>query len=160
MRTRKSSDTHNMETPTLETPSVETVKPIILGKFGGAFSNFQISCFWDLKAAKLSAEVAHKIAFDYGSDIGNAFKSGDAELTSKVAKAKKDGSAKSKIAGGGSTRTSRTMSVYRAVQQIDSLYTEGLLASRELNVDTLTKQLREYIAECEEWAKDKTFTQG
>lgn len=147
---------------TIETPSAEQVSPkaIILGKFGGAFSNFQVSCFHDLKLAGFSAEVAHKVAFDYGSDLGNAFKAGDASLTSKVKKAKDGGESRITIAGGGSVMTSRTMSLYRVCQVTESLYKEKLVHTREIEQTLLAKTIREYIAECEQWAADKTFAQG
>lgn len=133
-------------------------KAIKLGEFHGAFARFQTSCYYDLIAAGLTEQTSHKIAGDYGSDIGNAIRNAaDDGLTSKIGKAKKNGDTRISISGGGLTKTSRTMSIYRVAQQLDNLYREGLLASRKLDTETLSKVLREYLDECSEWCAVQTF---
>ena len=82
------------ETNTLPTSANEqaTNKPVVIrcGDFSGAFSRFQVACYGDLKLAGFSAEVSHKVAFDYGSDIGNAIRNAsDDGLASKIGKAKR-----------------------------------------------------------------------
>lgn len=139
------------------TPETTTSKAIVLGRFNGAFAQFQVSCFFDLKAAGLEAKIAHKCAFDYGSDIGNAIRNADDSLATKIGKAKKNGDSRISLSGGGMTRTSRTMSLYRVAQQLDGLYSEGLLKSRHLEVDTLSKPLREYLTDCETWVSEHEF---
>ena len=101
------------ETNTLPTSANEQTKPVVIrcGDFSGAFSRFQVACFGDLRLAGFSAEVSHKVAFDYGSDIGNAIRNAtDDGLASKIGKAKKDGESRITINGGGTTKTSRLLS--------------------------------------------------
>lgn len=146
-----------MQTTQVIDKTVE-IKPIKLGEFHGAFSRFQTSCYYDLIAAGLTKQTSHKIAGDYGSDIGNAIRNAsDDGLTSKIGKAKKNGDSRISISGGGMTRTSRTMSIYRVAQQLDNLYMEGLLASRKIDDERLSKVLREYLAECDEWVQTQKF---
>ena len=148
------------ETNTLPTSANEQAKPVVIrcGDFSGAFSRFQVACFGDLRLAGFSAEVSHKVAFDYGSDIGNAIRNAtDDGLASKIGKAKKDGESRITISGGGTTKTSRAMSVYRTVQQVDGLFREGLIASRKLTTEQLAENLQEYIEDCETWASEREF---
>lgn len=134
----------------------EAKKTVVLGKFNGALGGFQASAFLDLKAGGFEPEVAHKIAFDYGSDLGNAIRNaGDDGLASKVAKAKKGGDSRISVSGGGSTKTSRSMSVIRLCQQLDNLYKENLLPSRK--VEAMSETLTEYITDCEAWASEQEF---
>ena len=148
------------ETNTLPTSATEQAKPVVIrcGDFSGAFSRFQVACFGDLRLAGFSAEVSHKVAFDYGSDIGNAIRNAtDDGLASKIGKAKKDGESRITISGGGTTKTSRAMSLYRLVQQVDSLFREGLINSRKLTTEQLAENLQEYIEDCETWASEREF---
>jgi hypothetical protein len=137
---------------------VSTQKQIVIGRFNGAFARFQQSCYNDMLLAGFGKEVSHKIASDYASDIGNALRvDGDATLASKIGKAKKDGDSRITISGGGVTKTSRTMSLYRVVQQCDNLYNEGLLATRKVSRDLLSKVLIEYLEVCDAWIEKQTF---
>jgi hypothetical protein len=134
-----------------------TIKAIVIGKFPGAFGKFQDAAFVDLKACGMDERIAHKVAQDYGSDIGNAMRNGT-DFGTKVSKAKKDGESRINLSGKGETQTSRTMSIIRVCQVIDGLYSkEGLLKSREVAFDSLNKSLREYLSECEDWTKAQTF---
>ena len=152
-----------VEQNTLPTSANEqaTNKPVVIrcGDFSGAFSRFQVACYGDLKLAGFSAEVSHKVAFDYGSDIGNAIRNAtDDGLASKIGKAKKDGESRITISGGGTTKTSRAMSLYRLVQQVDSLFREGLINSRRIDgKDMLSDNLSDYVADCETWASEREF---
>lgn len=143
-------------TTTVETAKPEVVKEIILGKFPGAFGQFQGAAFTDLKAAGMDAKVAHKVAQDYGSDIGNAMRNGT-EFGTKVAKAKKTGDARISLNGKGETQTSRTMSIIRLCQQTENLYNEGLVKSRHVDFDNMTKTLIEYFESCEQWVETVKF---
>jgi dsRNA-specific ribonuclease len=137
--------------------AIAATKSVILGKFPGAFGGFQETSFNDLRYAGVNEHVAHKIAFDYGSDLGNAIRNAkDAALASKVGKAKSNGEARISLSGGGITKTSRAMSVIRLAQQLDMLYTEKLIKSREIDLSNLRDgegSLGEYLTECDEWAK-------
>lgn len=146
-----------MNTNTNTVATVEAPKAIILGRFPGAFGKFQDAAFVDLKACGLKPEIAHKVAQDYGADIGNAMRNGT-DFGTKVSKAKKDGESRINLSGKGETQTSRTMSIIRVCQVIDGLYSkEGLLKSRDVDFESLNKSLREYLSECETWAKAQTF---
>ena len=148
-----------MNTTTPET-TVES-KAIILGKFKGAFGNFQASAFYDLKASGLKETICHKIAFDFGSDLGNAIRNAkDDSLGVKVAKAKQNGDARITLSGGGATKTSRAMSLLRLAQQLDSLYKEKLVKSRHIDVDNVPVgegSLSEYLTECDKWANSQEW---
>lgn len=141
-------------TTTEQTPQTK----IILGKFPGFLGGFQSSAFIDLKAAGFDQETAHKIALDYGADLGNAIRNaGDAGLTSKIAKAKKSGESRITLGGGGATTTSRCMSVIRLCQQQEGLYKEDLVKSRKVDLDTLSTNLREYVDICDLWVEKNEF---
>ena len=142
---------------------VAASKAIVIGKFPGAFGNFQSSAFYDLKAAGLKEVICHKVAFDYGSDLGNAIRNAkDDGLSSKVAKAKTNGDARISISGGGVTKTSRAMSLIRLAQQLDGLYKEKLVKSRHIDEENLTTgegSLSEYLQECDEWATAQNWAE-
>lgn len=136
----------------------EEIVKIRLGEFRGAFGGFQSSAFIDLKAAGLEPKIAHKIAFDYGSDVGNAIRNaGDDGLATKVAKAKKGGESRISLSGGGSTMTSRSMSLIRLAQLLAGMKKETLIASAEIDEDNLPQKFTEYLSECAEWADAQTF---
>lgn len=144
--------------PTIEHTQTEPVKTVILGKFQGAFGGFQQSAFVDLKAAGFTPEVAHKVAFDYGSDIGNAIRNAkDDSLATKVAKAKKGGESRITLSGGGSVQTSRAMSLIRLCQQLANLKKEALINTLQVDEDRLDKNLVEYLDDCQTWASEQTF---
>lgn len=140
---------------------VTAKKPIILGKFPGAFGNFQAAAFTDLKAAGFDARLAHKIALDYGSDIGNAMRNGTSkgnDFGTKIAKAKQSGDARVTIGGRGDTQMSNTMALLRVVQVTSSLcLNEKLITSYEINRDTLKSEVKIYLKECEETIADWTW---
>ncbi len=136
-------------------------KPIKLGEFNGAFGKFQYSAFGDLKRAGFAPEVSHKVAMDYGSNIGDAMKNGDDEsFRNKIGKAKDTGESSIKISASGLTLTSRAMSVLRAVQVIEGLHKEGLLASRKVSTDSLGEKplkLQDYVSDCAKWASEQVW---
>lgn len=134
-------------------PTVKT-DAIILGKFNGAFCQFQLNAFYTMRHGGINSKVAHKIALDYGSDFGRLMAS-NADFASKVGKAKKNGESKLTISGGGYLQTSRAMSVVRVCQQIGNLYQEGLLEDVEL--PELSSTLTEYLTECEKWATSQNW---
>lgn len=140
---------------TTPTNIVEAAKTVILGQFNGAFARFQVAAFGDLQRAGLNPAVAHKVAFDYGSDIGNALKTADgkSKFATTVAKAKENKSSLKISANAKGVNNSRTMSLVRAAQQMSDLFDENLFASRQL--PTLSKELAEYVKECQQWADEQ-----
>ena len=147
---------------TVETTQTTTqVRPIVLGEFHGAFSRFQTTAYGDLKRAGIASEVSHKVASDFGADIGNAIRNAeDDSLTAKVGKAKKDGEARIRLSGSGITRTKGSMSLIRLVQVTDGLFDETLVSTRKVDTSNLGKSLTAYFNECVEWAKSQTFTEA
>ena len=138
----------------METATQTEVKSVIAGKFNGSLSRFQLGAFNDLIWCKVDRGTAHKIASDFGSDLGRLM-STDAEFAAKVSKADKNGNSKIALSGGGKVGTTRTMSIVRLSQQMYNLYKEGLISDREL--PRMTSSLTEYFNECEEWAKEQTW---
>lgn len=61
---------------------------IVFGVFNGSLAGFATSAYGDMVQFGLKREVAHQVALDYMSDLGNAMRS-DSELNAKVGKAKK-----------------------------------------------------------------------
>jgi hypothetical protein len=133
-------------TPAIETPAKPTMEA---GRFNGTFKTWQQEAFGDLRRAGLSMEVAHKVAQDFGSDMGRLI-STDASAKAKVGKANGDGLAAFSASLKGKVTTSRSMSTIRVCQQIAALYKEGLLETRI--APPLSKILAEYQTECAEWA--------
>lgn len=121
---------------TQATQTQEVAKVIILGKFNGAFANFQIAAFNDLKVAGLEASVSHLIATDYGSDLGNAMRNGT-DFGSKVAKAKKNGESRISITGKGETKMSNAMLLIRYTQLVSAMRKESIVDSYECDWDAL-----------------------
>lgn len=141
----------------MSTTATQT-QAVIIGQFNGAFSRFQVAAYGDLKRAGLQPHIAHKIAFDYGSDIGSALVSNTdkkSTFATAVAKAKENKATLKISASMRNTNNSRTMSVVRACQQIADLFDENLFATRQL--PQLSKELQEYVDECASWAKDREF---
>ncbi len=148
--------------PTLETlpetATPQTKTPIKLGEFHGAFAKFQTCAYGELNRAGLPAEVSHKVANDFGSNIGDALRNAsDSDIAAKVAKAKSNGQSQIKIGAKGFATTSYAMSLIRVVQVIDGLYSEGLLNSRALDTSSLVKQLGEYVAKSKVWASEQVW---
>ena len=146
-----------MDTTTTETP---TVKPTIkLAYFNGAFSKFQSSAYGELVRAGLSKQAAHKVANDFGSNIGDAMKNADSNkgIATSVGKAKKEGESRIKISGSGMTTTSYAMSLIRVVQTVDGLFEEGLLDTREVAISSLSDNLQHYVANCNRWADEQNW---
>ena len=131
-----------------ETQTNTEKRKVIIGKFNGAFSGFQIRAFNDLKYAGFDELVAHHIAADFAADMGNAMAKGD-EMAAKINKAKKDGDSIIKIGGKGLTKMSNTMSLLRVVQIIADLKSEKLVDSYKIDKANLAEPIREYIAKCE-----------
>jgi hypothetical protein len=142
-----------METQT--TPA-KTIVAIVAGKFTGMLANFQVAAFGSLRKVGFSKEVAHKIASDYSSDLGNAMRSND-EFAAKVGKAKKDGDSVIKLSGKGSTLMTNAMGAIRVAQVIESLDKEGLLCSAKLQPGDFAENIGDYIADCEQWATEQTW---
>lgn len=138
----------------METTSTQVTREIIVGKFAGAFSRFQLGAFNDLIWCQVPRRVAHKIATDFGSDFGRLMAT-DAEFAAKVGKADKNGNSKLTVSGGGKISTSRTMSIVRVSQQIYNLNKEGLIVAREL--PQLSKTLAEYYQECVDWVETQNW---
>lgn len=149
----------NTSNETIAQSNNSTKVVIRTGEFSGAFAKFQVSAYYDLKRAGFDTTVAHKVAFDFGSDIGNAIRNADDDaLAAKVGKAKKDGSGSITLSGGGATTTSRTMSIIRLCQQTYNLHKEGLLKSCKVEMDNLSQNLTEYVEKCELWASEQEFS--
>ena len=127
-----------------------TDKAIKVGQFNGALCRFQVSAFGSFRRAGFSPEVSHKMAFDFGSDLGNLMAT-DADMNAKVSKCKKDGTSEISLTGKSNVITSRTMSVLRVCQVIDSLCSKEKLLSKRL-IPELSENLREYVSDCEKWA--------
>ena len=135
---------------TIETPAVTPAPKttLVLGKFKGAFGNFQAAAFTDLKAAGFEPLTAHLIADDYGADIGNAMRAGD-DFGTKIAKAKKDGDSRISISGRGSVTMSNTMALLRVCQVTSGLVKEKLLKSHKVSRESLSDEVQSYIARVE-----------
>lgn len=134
-----------MSTTITENPQT---KVTVIGRFNGAFSQFQATAFTDLKAAGLTANVAHCIADDYGSDIGNAVRNGD-DFGSKISKAKKDGEARISMSGKGNATMSNTMALLRVAQVTSSLVREKLLKSHKVDLSKCSDDIQDYVTRTE-----------
>lgn len=132
----------------IATAENSTVKVTVIGRFSGAFSQFQSAAFTDLKAAGLNANIAHCIADDYGADIGNAVRNGD-DFGSKISKAKKDGEARISMSGKGNATMSNTMALLRVCQMTSSLVKEKLLKSHKVDLSKTSDDIQDYIARVE-----------
>jgi hypothetical protein len=146
---------------TVQTPNAPTtpeVKVVVIrpGQFAGALSRFQVSAFGDLFHGGFSKQVSHKIASDFGSDLGRLM-STDSEFASKIGKANKDGESRIKLSGGGKIKSSYAMSIIRTCQVVDGLYMEGLIESRKVPI--MTEKLADYVKDCETWAAGQTWEQ-
>lgn len=139
-------------------PQTSEVSPkameIVAGHFSGMLGSFQLNAFNTMIACEVSRRIAHKIATDYGSDIGRMMRTSD-ELSSKVAKANKLGESKLSIKGSGKLLTTYSMSFVRVCQQMHELHKEGLIATKEL--PELSKDLRIYAEESEAWTLTQTW---
>ena len=129
---------------TIDTLKTAPATTVIIGKFNGAFSQFQATAFTDLKAAGFAENVAHEIASDYGSDIGNAVRNGD-DFGSKIANAKQDGTARISISGKGNAIMSNTMALLRVCQVQSSLKAEKLVNTHKIDTNTLCDDVQSYI---------------
>jgi len=100
------------------------------GVFAGAFGSYARNWYYDLTAFGMPAEKAHKIASDAMSDLGNAMRSGNADVSAKISKAKRDGTSEFKF-GGKSDRAYLTsaMSIIRVAQTLASLKAEKLIVN-------------------------------
>lgn len=127
-----------------------------VGFFSGMLKNFQNVVFRDLKAAGFSAQVSHKIALDYASQLGNAM-ANDETIRHKVSKANKDGIAKLSGAFYGKFIMHNSMAIIRIVQAVSELRVEGLLQSYTVNTDDLVLRLQEYLADCQTWVDEQTW---
>lgn len=103
---------------------------IVFGEFSGAFGSYARNWYYDLTAFGMSPEKAHAVAADAMSDLGNAMRSGNADVSAKISKAKKDGTSEFKF-GGKSDRAYLTsaMSIIRVAQTLAALKAEKLLVN-------------------------------
>ena len=120
---------------------------IHLGQYKGAFCKLQTSAYGDLVQGGLEKPIAHKVAMDYGSDIGRACAT-DGTFRTKV-NAAKEGKGRLQFKGSSMVQFTNTMAVIRVAQVIATLADESLVASREL--PPLNKELVEYLTKCAEW---------
>jgi hypothetical protein len=127
-----------------------------LGQFSGMLAKIQTSAYGDLVRAGIEKPIAHKVAFDYASDLGNAMKA-DGKFASQVGKAREGRSTLKLTAAAKSVTVSRTMSIIRAAQQTADLFDEGLFKTRQM--PTLSDNLAEYLADCQEWTQGKSFVE-
>lgn len=132
------------------------VKAIIIGMFGGMLSGFQKVVFRDLKAAGFETKVAHKIAIDYGSQLGLAMKN-DENIKTKVGKANSDGEARMSASFHDKLKMHDAMALYRVVQTVDGLVKEQLVNDYTIDGLNLTSRLKYYISQCEQWALAQTW---
>lgn len=132
-----------------------TDKAIKVGQFNGALCRFQVSAFGSFRRAGFSPEVSHKMAFDFGSDLGNLMAT-DAELSAKVSKCKKDERSEITLSGKGSVATSKCMSILRVCQVVDGLCSKEKLLAKRL-IPELSENLREYITKCEAWCVEQDW---
>lgn len=145
---------------TQDSAPVKERKPIRCGDFQGAFGKFQLSAFGELNRAGFPREVSHKVAMDYGSNIGDAMRNGnDESFRNKVGKAKKDGQSSIRISASGMTLTSRAMSLIRVCQVIDGLYEEHLLDTRKIVQDNLSESLTQYVSDSAKWASEQIWAE-
>lgn len=134
---------------------------IELGRLTGSFGRFQFSAYGDLKRVGIDAKVAHKVAFDYGADIGNALKNAnDDKLKTQVGKASKDGNGSIKLSASGYAAMSPAMKLIRIAQVLFSLKAEELVTDCTLDMSTLSKSIKQYVESCEEWASKREFVES
>jgi len=140
------------------TTTAEVVKAAVkVGWFAGALSGFQRVVFRDLCYAGFDKQIAHKVSMDYGSQLGSAMRNDD-NIKTAVGKATKAGLAKMSGAFHDKLIMHNSMAVYRVVQTISDLYQkEKLLKSYEINLDTLSDRLQDYLSECKVWASEQTW---
>jgi hypothetical protein len=145
----------------IESAEVKIVK-IWCGEFNGAFKNFANACYNDLKFYGLPKEVAHKVASDFMSSLGDAM-SQDSDLSAKVSKAKKEGESRFNLSGkSGYVKQSYAMSIARIAQELDKIRVEKLFCkpvSMEFLVKNgfLSKELMAYLEKSEQWAAAQTW---
>ena len=131
-----------------KTPTVK-VEGIKAGLFNGLLKNWQQTAWTDMVHAGIDKRLAHKIASDYGADLGRAMVA-DGKFKSKIGKLDDDGQRKIRMAAAPKAiATSNPMSIVYVVQTMDTLFVEELLASRKL--PALSIGLQEYLAEQQEW---------
>jgi hypothetical protein len=120
---------------------------VTFGEFSGAFGSYARNWYYDLTAFGMPKEQAHKVACDAMSDLGNAMRSGNADVSAKISKAKKDGTSEFKF-GGKSDRAYQTasMAIIRVAQTLASLKAEKLI----VNCDVL--QHMEYTSSIASYA--------
>lgn len=138
-------------------PVANEVQVTIIGRFVGAFSQFQAAAFTDLKAAGIEPNIAHCIANDYGSDIGNAVRNGD-DFGSKISKAKKDGEARISMTGKGNATMSNTMALLRVCQVTSGMVKEKLLKSHKVDLSRTSDDIQDYISRVEKRASEMKFS--
>lgn len=133
-------------------------KAIKLGLFPGAFGGFQ-RAFWHLMLASgIEKITAHKIAVDFGADLGRVMRA-DADVAATVSKANKNNESYLKLSGRSiRVANSPAMEVNRICVLAEALFNEKLVTKRTLPApEVLQERIRDYIAECDNWAADNVF---
>lgn len=135
------------------TQAPKEVKLLKTGYFSGMLAGFQVVVFRDLKYAGLDEMTAHKVAIDYGSQLGLAMRNDD-NIKTQVSKANKNGQAKLSASFHDRLTMHNALAVYRVVQTIADLHAkERLITGYEVfGVLKLANRLEVYLKECEEWA--------
>ena len=137
------------------TDNTTTAPAIVLnpGQFNGALSKFQVAAYGSMVRFGLDKHIAHKVAQDFGADMGNAMRNDD-KFAAKVGKAKKDGDSVIKFSGKGSTLMTNSMSVVRTAQVIEGLADEEIISgSPVLSQMVWSANVADYIEDAELWAK-------
>ncbi|SRR6266516_2228103 len=151
-----------MSTPSVTSLLTEAVKPkettkIVLGRFSGMLAGFQVVVFRDLKFAGFNAKAAHKIAIDYGSQLGLAMRN-DENIKTAVGKANKNsGIAKLSASFHDKLILHNAMAIYRIVQSVEALYKENLVTEYSIVGLKLASRLQEYVSECQLWADTQSW---
>lgn len=149
-----------------QAPSVVREK-IILGKFGGQNSAFGRGFYYELVAARFDKRIAHKVAMDCLSDLGDAM-ARNSELTANVQKAKKKGEEsgfklpKASMSAG---QITNAMRIVRVAQILRDVVKEKLVV-KSPDMSTIewpmegTYPVTEYLENCEKWCNEREFVSG
>jgi len=140
-------------TPEATTPEAAIVE-IVAGKFTGMLSPFQVTAFGTMVHFGIKREVAHKVATDFGSDLGNAMRNSP-DFAAKVGKAKKSGESAIKFTGKGENLMTNSMATVRVCQTLEGLVKEELLDRASLKTSDFAPGVRDYLTDCEVWAAEQ-----
>ena len=152
----------NTTETTLVNAATVVIKPVVAGKFNGAFKTFAQNWYNLLNFYGLRKEVSHKIASDCMAALGLAMsKEGSDSLKATVSKANGSGDGGFRIGGkSGLTKYSYAMALVRICQVIESLRLEKLTLKPIKIADLeefLTEDLTKYVALCDKWAEEQKW---